>query len=177
MHSQRVCTLRSWPCRGRRAEHVGAGVSSAAHIGSAVEGQKRGRERVERTTWQGRARTSGQAEWPDCAGPSRQPAHASCRAARACTRPPGPTRCVRGRAGEPAAAVRVQAGQRERAAVAVVGLRHALCRRVQDEREELQRGVRREGAAGRGPCCARARSAAVCAVRLLGVRHAQDAAS
>ena len=47
-----------------------------------------------------------------------------------------------GGAGEPAAAVRVQAGQPEQSAVAVVGLRHALRRRVQDERAELQRGVR-----------------------------------
>lgn len=44
--------------------------------------------------------------------------------------------------GEPAAAVRVQAGKRERRAVEVVGVQHQVWRDVQDGRQPVQRGVR-----------------------------------
>lgn len=48
--------------------------------------------------------------------------------------------------GESAAAVRVQTGERERRALEVVGVQHQVRRDVQDGRQPVQRGVRREGA-------------------------------
>ncbi|XBI03702.1 hypothetical protein VPH35_132092 [Triticum aestivum] len=50
-----------------------------------------------------------------------------------------------GGGGEPAAAVRAPGGQRERAAVGVVGLRHGLQAAVLHEGEEVQQGAHRGG--------------------------------